>query len=97
MFGLTESQLRDTLDPVVENILEIFYFLKSGKLLAEHNSKEQLAEVFPHDVVESIWSKNKLSIFSILKFVVVIIDCFQNNKFNFHNPIVTIPYYFQAD
>ena len=67
MFGLTESQLRDTLEPVVENILEIFYFLKSGRLLAEHNSKEQLAGVFPQDVVESIWTKNKLSIFSILK------------------------------
>ena len=48
-------------------------------------------------MVQAIVNKNKLSIFSLLKFLVVIVDCFQNNKISFHNPIVAIPYHFQSD
>ena len=97
MFGVTESRLRGTLEPIVTNILEIFCFLKSGKLLAEQDNQEKLAKIFPQDVVQSILNKDKLSVFSLLKFLVVIIDCFQNNKVSFHNPIVTIPYHFRSD
>ena len=34
-FGITEHQLRDILEPVAKNIIELFYFLNTGKLLSK--------------------------------------------------------------
>ena len=58
-FGITELQLRNILEPVAENILELFCFLNTGKLLSEHTSIQELEKVFPNDVVDSMSKKEK--------------------------------------
>ena len=96
VFGLTEKHLRETLEPVATHILELFCFIHSGQLLA-NTSKERLAEIFPCDVVESLWKHKKPATMTLLKLLVVIIEGFQSHKLFLHNPICNIPCYFCPD
>ena len=52
LFGLEEKVLRDTFQPIVENILSIFYYLKTGKLIQEKDDYKNLNVIFGDENLE---------------------------------------------
>ena len=95
LFGLEEKVLRDTFQPIVENILSIFYYIKTGKLLQEKDDYKNLNVIFGDENLENIWGPSELSIQAMLRMLVLIFDKLNSNVFLFFlNSIQKIPYVF---
>jgi hypothetical protein len=66
LFGIDENGFRNTLRPVIKNILELFYYLKTGELLIKEKDFEKLNQVLESE------SKFRLNIENI-NFAIIII------------------------
>ena len=67
IFGVNEIVFRNKLKPVIQNIIELFYYLKTGNLLKEEHNFEKLNEILESENIKQIYSKDELSLSAILK------------------------------
>ena len=54
IFGVNERQSINTLQPVIKNILEIFYYLNTGQILKDIRDFEKLNKILKSENIQEI-------------------------------------------
>ena len=94
IFGVNEIVFRNKLKPVIQNIIELFYYLKTGNLLKEEHNFEKLNEILESENIKQIYSKDELSLSAILKLLTLVMSSLHSNKFFLKNSMIKLPYIF---
>jgi hypothetical protein len=92
IFGVDELVFKNKLRPVIQNILELFYYLKTGNLLEKEHDFKKLNVILESENIEQIYSKTDLSLGAILKLLVLLMSNLHSNKFFLKNSLIKMPF-----
>merc|ERR1711954_4168 len=92
VFGLQESQVRSVLQPIARILITFAYYLKTGDLLPENEPPQFFEEMFSKKDWES-WKNNEdVSVETLIKLLILIIQYMESHPFFLFKNICRIPY-----
>ena len=97
IFGLDEKELRTVLQPIARVALQFFYFVKTGRMLKENEGATVLSREIPHLDLENVFHDKPVSLPTLLKLLVAIIDYLNNHPFFLFQNVIRVPYTFSVN
>ena len=97
MFGVDEIQLREVLQPVAKIALQFFYFLSTGRLLENNEGATVLKTTIPQGDLDHIFSNKPVTLPTLLKLLVTIIDYLQNHPVFLFRNVIRVPFHFSIN
>ena len=97
IFGLDEKRLRTVLQPVARIALQFFYFIKTGRLLVNGEGATILNKEIPQGDLEYIFKNKPVTLPTLLKLLVTIIDYLQQHPIFLFKNVIRIPYSFPVN
>ena len=92
VFGLQENQLKTVLQPIAKILMVFSYYLKTGDLLSGNETPQFFANMFCKKDWESLKNNEDVSVETLIKLLILIIDYMESHPFFLFRNICRIPY-----
>ena len=96
ILGIDREKLHDTLLPVCDEVMKLFFYMKTGKLLAEKDRIQNLRQIMPGIEIHE-YKKGKLETSTLLKMLVGILEYFSSHPYFLFDNLENIPYFVDPD
>ena len=97
IFGLDEAELRTVLQPIARIVIQFFYFVKTGRMLKQGEGATILSREMPQMDLEAIFHDKPVSLPTLLKLLVAIVDYLNNHPFFLFQHVIRVPYNFSVN
>merc|ERR1711954_582682 len=92
VFGLQEDQLRSVFQPIARILMVFSYYLKTGDLLSENETPQFFENMFCKKDWESLRNNEDVSVETLIKLLILIINYMESHPFFLFRNICRIPY-----